>query len=155
MCTNDMHGMKIIQTVQFVNKRKVQKSRLGTSPKSRMPILGPLWYCFHHGALQLFFIEVTPSPIVSVCDPTKKISHPSLVLYFLMTPLIKQNKDCKQVGDYQQQTTRTNHYDWRIINKEHQLDHICYTFLWQVHTFTMPFTNLKKLCKNALPKPFC
>jgi hypothetical protein len=37
-----MDGMKTIQIVQFVEKSKVQKSRLGTSQKYRMPILGPL-----------------------------------------------------------------------------------------------------------------
>jgi hypothetical protein len=48
------------------------------------------------------------------------------------------------VGDYQEQTTWTNHYDGPIRNTKQQLDHIYYN----------PFASHGNVRNYAEPKPF-
>jgi hypothetical protein len=81
-------------------------------------------------------------------------SHPSLVIYFFQTPPMKLKLGL-QIGEI---LLIANHLDkslWSANQKQGAADHISYNLLWQVWSFAVPFTSLRKLCKIAGPKPFC
>ncbi len=72
------------------------------------------------------------SPRVRSMWACKNISHiPSLVISFFATLPIRLKHWLQIVGNYFQQTTWTNYYDWPIKNKEQQSDPIYYTLLQQ------------------------
>jgi hypothetical protein len=52
--------------------------------------------------------------------PQKYFSHPSLVIYFFVTPTIKPKWGLQIGGNYQWQTIWTNHYDSPIKNSDQQ-----------------------------------
>ncbi len=160
MCTNDLDGM--IKLSNLSTKEKPKNQGWEHSQNLGCLSLAPLlWYCLHHGALQLCFTKVTS--LVLLCDnipnnfgmwPYKEISHPFSPL-LSYDPIHKTKQGLKiggklLVANHLDQSLWLTHYKQGASARSYLLH-----FFWQVHTFIMPFTNLKKLCKNAVPKPFC